>query len=154
MRIIVYKQKRLLIAGKGDQELFRCNVQLGNSPVGHKSAEGDGKTPEGRYYVCTKNPKSKFHLALGVSYPGIQDADNALSEGRISQREYGAIVKAQKAGKRPPWDTQLGGFIMIHGEHPEGRAGDWTAGCIAMTNGEIEQLYEMADIGDEIIIEP
>lgn len=152
MKIIVYKGKRLLIAQTGEIELLRCAIHLGNEPIGQKRAEGDGRTPEGRYYVCTKNPKSKFHLALGISYPGIEDAEKALMEGRIGSKEHAAIVNAQRERKRPAWDTPLGGYIMIHGEHPEGRTGDWTAGCIAMANSDIEKLYDLAEIGDEIII--
>lgn len=154
MKITVYKARRLLIAEEGGKEVLRCAVQLGSQPVGHKYAEGDGCTPEGRYYVCTKNPNSKFHLALGVSYPNPSDAQSAFSQGGISAEQMQAISDAHANRRRPPWDTPLGGFIMIHGEHPEGKTGDWTAGCIALTNAQIEQLYALADYGDEIDILP
>ncbi len=149
MKIIVEKSARKLTAGA-----FSCGIGLGSAPIGHKLAEGDGKTPEGRYYVCTKNAASKFHLALGVSYPNEADAETALSENRISREQFSAIRSAQQNRRRPPWDTPLGGFIMIHGEHPDGKQGDWTAGCIALTNADIETLFSMAQIGDEIEILP
>lgn len=154
MKITVYKAKRLLTAEESGREVHRCAIQLGKEPVGHKRAEGDGKTPEGRYYVCTKNAQSKFHLALGVSYPAPEDARAALREGRISAEQLLAIEQAHEDRKRPAWDTPLGGFIMLHGEHPEGKTGDWTAGCVAMANSDIEFLFAMAQYGDEIEILP
>ncbi|MDO4739215.1 MAG: L,D-transpeptidase [Eubacteriales bacterium] len=154
MKIVIHKSERLLTACEGGREVFRCSVQLGAAPVGQKRAEGDGRTPEGRFYVCTKNPQSKFHLALGVSYPDEPCAKAALLEGRIGPEQYAAVAKAQRERKRPPWDTPLGGFIMLHGEHPEGKTGDWTAGCVAMRNGEIERLFALAQLGDEIEILP
>lgn len=154
MKITVYKAERYLTAEKDGQFVLRCKVSLGSAPVGHKFAEGDGRTPEGRFYICTKNPQSKFHLALGVSYPNESLAKAALQEGRIGAEQYEAIARAQKDRKRPPWDTPLGGFIMLHGEHPEGRMGDWTAGCVAMANADIEKLFSLAQLGDEIEILP
>ena len=154
MKITVHKSQRLLTAQQGEKEAFRCGISLGKVPVGHKKAEGDNRTPEGLYYVCTKNGKSKFHLALGLSYPNTADAGAALSEGRITPDQNEAILSAHAAKKRPPWDTPLGGFIMLHGEHPEGRDGDWTAGCVAMKNDQIEVLFAMAQLGDEVEILP
>ena len=154
MKITVYKSKRLLIAKEGAEEVLRADIGLGKAPIGHKMAEGDNRTPEGLYYVCTKNEKSKFHLALGLSYPNPADARAALDEGRITPEQNEAVLAAHAAGKRPPWDTPLGGFIMIHGEHPEGREGDWTAGCIAMKNWQIGELFALSDYGDEVEILP
>ena len=154
MKITVYKSQRLLIAQNGKKEVFRCDISLGKVPIGHKQAEGDNRTPEGLYYVCTKNEKSKFHLALGLSYPNPADASAALCEGRITPEQHEAILAAHAARKRPSWDTPLGGFIMLHGEHPEGREGDWTAGCVAMKNNEIEVLFAIAQLGDEVEILP
>ena len=154
MKITVWKSERLLVAERDGLEVFRCKVQLGSTPIGHKTAEGDGRTPEGRYYVCTKNAQSKFYLALGVSYPAPADAREAFAQGRISGEQLRAIEEAHAQGKRPPWDTELGGFIMLHGQHPEGKTGDWTAGCVAMYNEDVEKLFAMAQMGDEIEILP
>lgn len=152
MKIIVYKSQRLLVAMDGENEIMRCAVSLGSQPLGAKTQEGDGKTPEGSYYVCTKNARSKFTLALGVSYPNVQDAESAFALGRIDQGQRDAILDAQARGKRPPWDTPLGGFIMIHGEHPQGKTGDWTAGCVALSNADISRLFALASLGDEVEI--
>lgn len=149
MIIRIEKEKRRLTA-----EGFCMPIQLGFSPVGHKYAEGDGRTPEGRYYVCTKNANSKFFLSLGISYPNLSDAQIALEDQRITSQQFDAISTAQRQMRRPPWDTPLGGFVMIHGEHPEGRMGDWTAGCIALSNTSMEKLFSLAEIGDLVEILP
>lgn len=155
MRITVYKgRRRLTLADETGAVAFECGVSLGFSPVGAKEAEGDGKTPEGVYRIVTKNPKSKFYLSLGLGYPNARDANAAFERGAITENMRKAVLKADEKGKRPPWDTPLGGFIMLHGEHPEGKTGDWTAGCIAMRNADIQRLYALCDIGDEVTILP
>ncbi len=126
-------------------------IALGTSPEGHKEREGDGKTPEGEYFVCTKNEKSKFHRSLGLSYPNAEDAHRALDTGRISQTEYSAILSAQAENRRPPWDTPLGGFIMIHGG---GTDGDWTKGCIALEDADMDILFAEVPMGTAVRILP
>jgi len=129
-----------LIVNKGNREMFllhhrrvleRYDVDLGFAPEGHKEFEGDGKTPEGEYHIDRRNPDSAFHLSIGISYPN--EADIAL---------------ARAQGKSP------GGDIFIHGEpsllgflKP-----DWTAGCIALTNPEIEDVYAMVRVGTPITV--
>ena len=145
---------RHLVLSEDGKELFSCPVMLGKEPKGHKKCEDDGRTPEGLYYVCTKNAESRFHLALGISYPNIGDAQDALREGLIDNAAYDRIAEAQHSCKRPPWDTPMGGYIMLHGEHPAGKAGDWTAGCIAVSNADIEILFAHAQYGMDIEIKP
>lgn len=155
MRITVYKAMRRLALTDGDGVcVWECDVCLGSSPVGAKEIEGDGKTPEGAYRIATKNPKSRFHISMGLSYPNAADARAAFAMGRIDPETLADIETAERDGKRPPWDTPLGGFIMLHGEHPDGRRGDWTAGCVAMRNADIERLYALVDIGVEVTILP
>ena len=106
------------------------DIGLGFTPEGHKQFEGDGKTPEGTYYISHRNPKSRYHLSLGVSYPN--DADRAY---------------AKAAGK------SAGGDIMVHGGPPrKTNKRDWTAGCIAVTDREIEEIYAMVKPGTPIYI--
>lgn len=154
MRIVIDKAKRRLVLRQGRRELYRCSVQLGSVPVGHKQCEGDGKTPEGRYRVCSRNPKSKYYLALGISYPNERDALAALREKRIDRETYRAIAGAQRRRVRPDWDTPLGGWIMIHGEPGDGRsgAGDWTAGCVAVQNSDMDVLYRCGFVGLRVVI--
>ena len=152
MRIVIDKAKRRLVLRQGRRELFRCPVQLGRAPIGHKRREGDGRTPEGAYFVCSRNPQSKYHRALGVSYPNGQDALVGLREGAIGEAEYRAISCAERKRMRPPWDTPLGGWIMIHGEAADGRTGDWTAGCVALRNEDMDVLFRYGYFGLRVVI--
>ncbi len=149
VNIKVYKENRVLELWQGDQLKGEYRIGLGFSPTGHKEREGDGKTPEGSYYVCLKNPNSSFYLSLGVSYPGISDAKNGLDAGRITQRQYNDIHARISAGTTPPWNTPLGGQIMIHGH---GSSSDWTAGCIAVDNDVMDILWEHCKVGTKIDI--
>ncbi|MBI4752075.1 MAG: L,D-transpeptidase family protein [Acidobacteria bacterium] len=122
-----------------EQKLVKSyKVGLGSSPVADKEREGDFRTPEGKFYVCTRNEQSKFHLFLGVSYPNKEDAQRGLASGLITQEQHDAIVDAQTKQERPPWNTPLGGEVGVHGH---GSSCDWTWGCIAVENEEIEELW-------------
>ena len=153
--IRVFKHKRLLEAFDDERRILSCRVSLGfGADAGPKRREGDGRTPEGTYFVCTKNAASRFHLSLGISYPNAQDAREAFARGEIDEATRKRLVRAAKDGLRPDWQTPLGGFIMLHGEHPEGRAGDWTAGCVALDNANMEVLFSLARLGDGVEIYP
>lgn len=151
--IRIYKRRRLLEAARDGQCVLRCAVRLGfGAQDGHKQREGDGRTPEGEYFVCTRNARSKFYLSLGISYPNAKDAREALSRGQIDPETAARIERAQAERRRPDWDTPLGGFIMIHGQDPAGREGDWTCGCVALENGDMARLFAMAQLGDRVIL--
>ena len=149
--IVVYKAERILLLCDGQKVYAQYRVGLGSQPAGIKEREGDGKTPEGSYYVCTKNPNSKYHLALGVSYPNISDATRAFDAGIIDQSTNRSIQRAIGRRLCPPWNTALGGEIMIHGG---GSQNDWTAGCIAVDNDVADVLYRMCPIGAKVEIYP
>lgn len=133
-RILVDKSDRLLLLYEDGREIARYrNIRFGGSPAGHKQFEGDEKTPEGKYTIDGRNPSSRFHLSLRVSYPNAADRAYAQSKGK------------------PP-----GGDIFIHGQ-PNGRTGpalarDWTDGCIAVSNAEIEQIWKHVPNGTPIEI--
>ncbi len=151
MEIIIEKSlRRLTLIREGEPDLT-FSIALGKSPEGHKLSEGDNRTPEGEYYICTRNDRSKFHLALGLSYPNPSDAGPALAETRITREQYESILSAHAALRRPPWDTSLGGFIMIHGG---GSASDWTAGCIALEDCDIETLFALCPMDTRVLILP
>ena len=118
----------------GTNSLRAYDIDLGFTPKGHKQFEGDGKTPEGTYYIDRRNPNSDFFLSIGISYPN----------------EYDVAV-ARSAGKSP------GGDIFIHGE-PNAFSNygdrDWTWGCIAVTNEEMAEIYSMVPTGVPISIYP
>lgn len=132
-RLRLYKSKRLLVLDGVDGVLKTYTFGLGFAPVGHKQFEGDGKTPEGSYTIDRRNPESLFHLSIGISYPN--EADRAFAAAQ---------------GKSP------GGDIFIHGGPRPGidpmNKQDWTAGCIAVTDGEIEEIYAMVRDGTPIDI--
>ncbi|MDF3852838.1 murein L,D-transpeptidase family protein [Paracoccus sp. P2] len=133
-QIVVKKADRKMYLVSGKEVVKSYKIDLGNQPLGHKQFEGDGRTPEGLYFIDRFNPRSRYHLSVGISYPSAQDVANAAARGQ-----------------RP------GGDIFIHGLGPEGRAlnrPDWTAGCIAVTDEEIEEIFTMLRPGVPIFIYP
>jgi len=150
-RLVVRKEARVLELYDGSRLVKTYSVVLGFAPEGDKEKEGDGKTPEGEFYVFTKNAKSQFHLSLGISYPAKDDAIRGLQSGVISKTEHDNIAKAIDSRKMPPQKTALGGEIYIHGG---GTASDWTWGCVAKNNQEIEELFEAVPVGTRGEIRP
>jgi murein L,D-transpeptidase YafK len=146
----IYKSARVLVLYAGDAPVRAYWVGLGFNPFGHKQREGDGRTPEGEYYLCSRNDASRFHRFLGISYPSPRDAATALAEGRISERTAAPILRVRKPN-RPPWNTSLGGAVGIHG----GGAGvDWTLGCVALSNANVDELWVACPAGTRITILP
>ena len=152
MIITVAKSRRELTAKTLDGTvIMKCPVALGSSPTGHKYASGDGRTPEGHYFVCLMRENGKFGPSLGISYPGLQDAENAVNEGRLEAGLLPLFAAAEENKTRPPWGTALGGEICIHGG---GDTHDWTAGCISLSDENIRKLFALCHEGDTVIISP
>ncbi|MDC0886574.1 L,D-transpeptidase family protein [Altererythrobacter sp.] len=134
--VLVDKSDRTLVLYQNGREFRRyTGLQFGEAPAGHKQFEGDERTPEGRYTIDTRNPQSSYFLSLRVSYPNA--ADRAFAE---------------QLGRDP------GGDIFLHGQ-PNGlrsgrMPGDWTDGCIAFTNAEIRELWDLVADGTPIEIRP
>ncbi len=136
--IAVHKNSRELFAFSNGNIVLHYNVALGPNPVGPKEVEGDNKTPEGLYKIDGKNPFSQYHKSLGISYPNTADKERA--------RELG---------------QKTGGDIKIHGlmkrMNNPGKShikSNWTAGCIAITNEEIDELFAQVKVGTPIFIAP
>lgn len=159
-KIVVEKSKRTLTVFVEQEPLIRYPVELGFAPTGDKEREGDGKTPEGEFYVCTRNEASQFHRFLGISYPRPKDAKRGLSSGMISKEESESIVSAHKEKKLPPWKTALGGEVGIHGGGRFSSDGkdilgyDWTLGCVALTDEQSYDLFYFAELGTPVLILP
>jgi murein L,D-transpeptidase YafK len=138
-RVVIEKNQRLLILLRGDTPLRTYRVALGAAPKGAKRFEGDQRTPEGVYRIDYRNHRSNFHRALRISYPS--EADR---------------VRALEMGENP------GGQIMIHGlKNGQGwmgsrhlGSGDWTDGCIAVTNEEMDEIWSLVDLGTTVEIRP
>ncbi|MCK4657882.1 MAG: L,D-transpeptidase family protein [Phycisphaerae bacterium] len=150
-RIVVLKSKRKLHLFDGERLVKTYPVALGKTPVGQKECEGDGRTPEGRFTVVTRNHKSKYHRFLGLSYPGLTAVERGRRQGLITEGEARSIREALAAGRCPSWTTALGGAIGIHGH---GTATDWTAGCVALEDRHAKQLFQVMRLGDEVEILP
>lgn len=152
-RILIRKSARLLeLSGAGDPHAYA--VDLGRNPHADKAVEGDGATPVGEFYVCAKNPRSRFYLSVALSYPNAEDADRGLRQGLISGAQHDAIVQAILSKKMPPQHTRLGGEIYIHGRAPGpvSAARDWTRGCIAVDNAAMQTIYDLVSLGTPVII--
>ncbi len=150
-RLVIHKRDRLLSVYSETEEIRTFPIGLGPRPYGPKRHEHDGRTPEGSYYVCSKNPNSKYYLALGISYPNAEDAALGLQNRLISRRQYEQIIQAIASQSCPPWDTALGGAIVIHGR---GASADWTLGCVGLEDGDMRVLFDAIPVGTPIIIEP
>src|SRR5262245_4427307 len=155
-RILIKKAERKLylyrLESKEENLQKTYQIALGSNPIGPKLRQGDGATPEGDYYITHKNPRSRFYLSLGVSYPNISDAEAGLKAGLISKREYEAISGAIRQKDKPPQNTRLGGDIFIHGGGSGTR--DWTIGCIALENEEMKVLFDLIPVKTAVKIIP
>ena len=131
--VLVFKDSRKMYLMHDDKVLKRYDFELGFAPTGDKQIEGDGKTPEGAYLIDRRNPNSAFHLSIGISYPNKAD-----------------LAEAKALGESP------GGDIFIHGGRRSGdpKTADWTAGCISVSDKEMEDVYAMVNDGTQISIYP
>jgi len=137
-RVLVVKSERMLYLLRDDHVIASYRVALGRSPVGHKVFQGDGRTPEGLYTLDRRNGGSRFYRSIRISYP--------------SSRDY---AEARKYGEQP------GGLVMIHGQAADSGSGyygsrkwDWTEGCIAVSNAEMDQIWASTNEGTPIEILP
>jgi hypothetical protein len=188
-RIVVAKQARQLSLWSGSALERTYAIVLGRNSSTDKSVEGDHATPLGEFYICAKNPRSKFFLSLCISYPNAEDAERGLAASLIGADEHRQILDAIRARRMPPQHTRLGGEIYIHGHgihgygihghaipghgvpgygilshagHGESRGGhsapidfsrkDWTRGCIALSNDDMQDLYDRVAIGTAVSI--
>lgn len=136
--VVVFKQQRLLHLLHGEQIVRTYRIALGPNPVGHKQRQGDGRTPEGTYVLDWRNAKSAFYRSIHISYPNVEDKARAREQG-----------------------VDPGGDIVLHGL-PNGwgwlgdahRLRDWTLGCIAVTNEEMDEIWRLVPDGTPIVIHP
>lgn len=135
--IHIVKHQRKMFLKSGNDIIKTYNIVLGKEPVGAKQFEGDNKTPEGVYTIYHKSTQSEFYKSLGISYPNEKDMEFAKSQGKLP-----------------------GGQIRIHGfkndyigDQTEGKKNYQTSGCIAVTNAEMDEIFELVEVGIGILIE-
>lgn len=158
-RIEVSKGERRLRAHCEGGAVVEMTVALGREPEGPKRDSGDWRTPEGTYRISEPpRPSPRFHLFIAIDYPSVADAELALAQARISRADYEIIVAAHDQGTPPPGDTALGGGLGFHGEGERWRGDsvdlDWTYGCVALTDAEIDFLAERVEVGTPVVILP
>ena len=155
-RIVVTKSANTLELYDGARlaRTYRC---ITGKNAGDKEVEGDKKTPVGVFHVVYKNPESNYHLSMGLDYPNAEDCARGVQAGLITQAQSDDILEAMKsdltveANQKRYWKSPLGGEIFIHG-HGDGRPD--TAGCVALSDREIEELYAICGVGTEVEIRP
>jgi len=148
--IKVCKSTGVMTVFDGDEVVKSYRV-ISGAAAGDKEKEGDKRTPEGIFRVVVRNPESKYVLSLGLDYPNVGDAQRGLKAGLIDARQHAAIITASARCRQPPWNTRLGGEIMIHGAKGD-RPG--TLGCIAMDDDAIRELYPRIPLGAVVEIFP
>lgn len=155
IRIVVEKSARRLRVYAGAALLLESRIAIGRNSEADKTVEGDEATPLGEFFVCARNPRSRFFLSLCISYPNAAHADRGLRGGLIDAKEHAQIIDALAQRRTPPQHTRLGGEIYIHGEVPFGetRGDDATRGCIALDNATMRALFDLAPLGTRISIE-
>ena len=121
---------------------------------------GDLRTPEGDFYICTMNSSKRFYKFMGLSYPGLKHAGYGLQERLITRAEYDQIKKAVDDRQPPTWNTRLGGAIGIHGRtalpDPASQPGamNWTEGCIALANADVDEIFSVVALGTAVTVLP
>ena len=156
-RIIIDKAAKNLVLFKDGRQVAEFPASFGIDPDSDKYKAFDCATPEGLYFITDKKIHNRFHRLLGLSYPNLKNAEKGLAEGVLSLMEYKRISEAIQESKRPPADTGLGSGIAIHGggvfrSFDLTRERDWTEGCIALNNKDIEKVFSFSRTGTPVII--
>ena len=155
--VLVETEPRMLKVMQGNEELdVFPHVAIGRHGSDFEKAHGDKKTPLGEYRIGWVNENSKFHRFLGLTYPNIDNAKRAYRTGLIGEETVRSIMRAEMEESVPPQNTPLGGQIGIHGlgsaDLEIHQAFDWTSGCIALTNEEIDRLSKWIKKGTVVVI--
>lgn len=156
--IRVSKATRTLFVYRGTELVRKVSADFGSNAFADKERRGSSldpdhwRTPEGVFYVVRKNANSQFYKALVLNYPTAEDAKRGRRENLISNAQYQAIVRADEEMRMPPMNTALGGYIEIHGRGT-GAGVNWTMGCVAVHDYEIDQLWQLAHVGTPVLIE-
>lgn len=162
LKLVIWKSHYTLTLYKGDLPVKTYRAVFGRGyRDGDKRMSGDRRTPEGDFYICTMNHSKRFYKFMGLSYPGLKHAEYGRRSNLISPEEYSSIRKAISGRQPPPWDTRLGGAVGIHGRILDGRIApqslrsmNWTDGCIALDNADIDEIFSVVSLGTPVTILP
>ena len=157
VRVIIDTKTRNLEIVKGEETVEVLeHVVIGRKGAGTKEHRGDDITPLGNFRIGWINDRSSFRKFFGLTYPNLDHAEKALQNGRIGQETYEAIARAELNGQIPPQNTHLGGQIGIHGlgsgSMTVHEIFDWTHGCIALTNDQIDRLSQYVEKGTIVTV--
>lgn len=159
IELVIDRSEHKLIVKKDGSTLRTFKVALGSGGRKAKLQEGDHKTPKGTYQISKIRDSQRFHMFMQLNYPNMKDAGRALKNHVITRKQYQAILEAHSYGRLPPQNTALGGAIGIHGIGFETKdkleihqIADWTQGCIALRNTEIEELSRFIHVGTTVSI--
>ena len=149
--VVVHKSTRNVALCKSGKLVKNARSGLGSTPIGAKLQLGDGKTPEGVFFVPRLIPDSTYYKALLISYPTVADAARGVASGLITNGQKQQIESAYQACTEPPQDTQLGGGIELQGN---GGDRDWTAGNIALDDTAVDLIWANIGVGDSVVVVP
>ncbi|RKZ83725.1 MAG: L,D-transpeptidase [Gammaproteobacteria bacterium] len=159
VELVISRSKHQLAVKKDGVNVRTFKVAFGSGGKKAKLRSGDHTTPKGKYRISKIRDSNRFHMFMQLNYPNMEDAKRAYKNHSISRKQYQAILDAHTFGNLPPQNTSLGGAIGIHGIGNETQdkveihqISDWTQGCIAMRNHEIEELNHYIDVGTPISI--
>jgi murein L,D-transpeptidase YafK len=157
VRVIIDTRTDTLQVLRGDKVLrLYENIAIGRYGKTYFKVRGDNKTPLGKFKIGWKNKNTRYHRFLGLTYPDLPAADRALVDGRIDEAQWQGIRRASEAGEVPSQSTPLGGQIGIHGigtgDREIHREFNWTNGCVALTNEEIDELLQWVRVGTPVEI--
>lgn len=157
--IRVSKRSQTLYLYQGTQLIMQLPADFGQNVFADKEIRGNltnpdhWRTPTGTFFIARKNPRSTYYKALVLNYPNVEDAERGLRNRYITQAEYDAIVQAEATISMPPMNTALGGWIEIHGDGTGARS-NWTQGCVAIKNSDMDALWSRVHVGTPVLIEP
>jgi len=155
----ISKTSQTLFAYRGANLIARIPTDLGYNFFADKERRGSNgdpdhwRTPEGEFFVASKNSTSQFYKALVLNYPNAEDAKRGMEGDLITRQQYESIVAAEETFSMPPMNTELGGWIEIHGEGT-GLRKNWTQGCVAVQNVQLDRLWDIVDVGTPVLIDP
>lgn len=155
----ISKSTQTLFVYRGQHLMERIPTDLGYNFFSDKERRGSmadpdhWRTPEGEFYVAGKNAQSRYHKAFVLNYPNGEDAERGFEDGLITKEQFDAITAAERRFDMPPMNTALGGWIEIHGDGTGTRT-NWTQGCVAIQNVQMDRLWDIIEIGTPVLITP